>query len=76
MNRNTIVGVIIAVTVLAVIGMYAGWFGSTPPAPEATAPATTEQPAATTEQPATQPSTGTGTTGTGTTGTGTTGAQQ
>lgn len=45
-NRNTIIGVIAVVIVLALIGWAAGWFGGAAPE-QATAPApATEQPAA------------------------------
>lgn len=56
-KKNTIIGVVAVVIVLAIIGWASGWFSSQ--APQATAPATTtEQPAApatTTEQPAATP---------------------
>lgn len=59
-KKNTIIGIVAVVIVLAIIGWAGGWFGSQAPK-EAVAPATTtEQPAApattapatTTEQPA------------------------
>jgi flagellar basal body-associated protein FliL len=54
-KKNTIIGVVAVVIVLAIIGWASGWFSSQAPQ-DATAPATTtEQPAApatTTEQPA------------------------
>jgi hypothetical protein len=52
-NRNTIIGVIAVVILLAIIGWAAGWFGGAAPE-QATAPApATEQPAA--PAPATEP---------------------
>ena len=54
-NRNTIIGVIAVIIVLALIGWAAGWFGGAAPE-QATAPApapATEQPAA--PAPATEP---------------------
>lgn len=55
-KKNTIIGVVAVVIVLAIIGWASGWFGGMAPQ-ETMAPATTtEQPAApatTTEQPAT-----------------------
>jgi hypothetical protein len=55
-KKNTIIGVVAVVIVLAIIGWASGWFGGKAPQ-DAMAPATTtEQPAApatTTEQPAT-----------------------
>ena len=54
-NKNTVIGIVAAVILLAIIGWYAGWFGSKAPI-EATAPATTtEQPAV--PVPATPPAT-------------------
>jgi len=54
-KKNTIIGVVAVVIVLAIIGWASGWFGSQAPQ-ETMAPATTtEQPAApapATEQPA------------------------
>lgn len=54
-KRNTIIGIVAVVIVLAIIGWASGWFGGQAPQ-DAMAPATTtEQPAApatTTEQPA------------------------
>lgn len=54
-NRNTIIGVIVVIIVLAIIGYAAGWFGG--PAPDqAMAPApATEQPAAPAPAPAAEP---------------------
>jgi hypothetical protein len=55
-KKNTIIGIVAVVIVLAIIGWASGWFGGQAPQ-DAMAPATTtEQPAApatTTEQPAT-----------------------
>jgi hypothetical protein len=56
-KKNTIIGIVAVVIVLAIIGWASGWFGGQAPQ-DAMAPApatTTEQPAApatTTEQPA------------------------
>ncbi len=55
-NRNTIIGVIVVIIVLAIIGYAAGWFGGAAPE-QATAPApapATEQPAAPAPAPATE----------------------
>jgi len=54
-NRNTIIGVIVVIIVLAIIGYAAGWFGGAAPE-QATAPApATEQPAAPAPAPAAEP---------------------
>ena len=58
-KKNTIIGVVAVIIVLAIIGWASGWFGSKAPQ-DAMAPATTtEQPAApaTTTEPATPPAT-------------------
>jgi len=56
-KKNTIIGVVAVVIVLAIIGWASGWFGGTAPQDAAAPATTTEQPAApattTTEQPAT-----------------------
>ena len=54
-NKNTIIGVVAVVIVLAIIGWASGWFGGKAPQ-DAMAPATTTEPPAapaTTPEPAT-----------------------
>ena len=57
-KKNTIIGVVAVVIVLAIIGWASGWFSSQAPQ-DAMAPATTTEPpaapATTTEQPAATP---------------------
>ena len=46
-NRNTVLGAVAVVIVLAIIGWYGGWFGSQTPKEVKTPATTTEQPVTT-----------------------------